>query len=103
MRVQQKGLAVFDDAVGVLEIGFAFADGLDLRSAQGNACLELIEQKAVMTSGAVDGGVAGTGWHLGSGLCRGLRFLWGSRGHLMAGLAGHWSVSLRFMRGYLGP
>ena len=89
MRVQQKGLAVFDDAVGVFEIGFAFADGLDLCPAESDACLEFIGKKVVVPGGAIDGGVAGAGRNRISGPRRGLGFLGGGRSHLMAGLAGH--------------
>ena len=79
MRVQQKGLAVFDDAVGVFEIGFAFADGLDLCSAEGDACFEFIGQKVVVPGGAVDGGVTGAGATGSLGRDAGLVF-WGAAG-----------------------
>ena len=54
MRVQQKGLAVLDQSVGVLEIGFALADGFDLGAAQGDAGLEFLQQEVVVAGGAID-------------------------------------------------
>ena len=35
--VEEEALAVLEEAVGVLEIGFAFADGFDLGAAEGDA------------------------------------------------------------------
>src|SRR5580658_4429605 len=73
MSVQQIRFAVFDDAVGVLQIGLSLADGLDLSTPEGNAGFELIQQEVVMTRGAIHGSVALTG---GDRL-PGLRFLRG--------------------------
>ncbi len=58
MHVQQKGFAVLDEAVGVLEIGLSFANRLDLGAAQGDAGLEFLQQKVVVAGGAVVGGIA---------------------------------------------
>jgi hypothetical protein len=37
MHVEQKRLAILDEAVGVLQVGLALADGLDLGPAQRHA------------------------------------------------------------------
>ena len=58
MGIQQEGLAIFDDSVGVLQVGLTFADGLDLGAAQGDAALEAVEQEVIVAGGAVDGGIA---------------------------------------------
>ena len=53
MKIEQKGFAVLDQAVGVFEVGFALADGFDLRPAQADAGLELLQQEVVMAGRAV--------------------------------------------------
>ena len=58
MRVQQKSLTVFEQTVGIFEIGLAFADRFDLGSMKGNAALELVQQKVVMACRPIDGGIA---------------------------------------------
>ena len=58
VRVQQETLAILEQAVGVFEVGFAFADGLDLGAAQGDPGLEFVEQGIVVAGGPVVGGVA---------------------------------------------
>ena len=58
MGIQQEGLAIFDEAVGVLEVGLTFADGFDFGAAQGDSALEAVEQEVVVAGGAVDGGIA---------------------------------------------
>jgi hypothetical protein len=73
MSVQQIGFAVFDDPVGILQIGLSLADGLDLCTPEGNAGFELVQQEVVMSRGAIYGSVALTG---GDRL-PGLRFLRG--------------------------
>ena len=56
--VQEEAFAVFEQAVGVLEVGLAFADGLDLGAAEGDAGLELVGEEVIVAGGAVEGGVA---------------------------------------------
>ena len=56
--LRRKALAVFEQAVGVFEVGLAFADGLDLGAAQGDAGLEAVGEEVVEAGGAVEGGVA---------------------------------------------
>src|SRR5271168_4710387 len=56
--VQEESLAVFEQPVGILEVGFAFADGFDFGAAEGDAGLEFVEQKVVVAGGAVNRGVA---------------------------------------------
>ncbi len=63
MHVEQKRLAVLDQPVGVLQVGFALADGLDLGAAQGHAGLEFFQEKVVVAGGAILGGVALAGSH----------------------------------------
>ena len=53
MQVEQKRLAVLDEAVGVFEVGLALADGFDLGPAQGHAGLELLQQKVVVAGDAI--------------------------------------------------
>ena len=95
MHVEQKRLAVLDEAVGVLEIGLALADGLDLGSAQGDAGLEFLQQKVIMAGDPVVRGVALAGSH---GVARPRRFrragAVGLNDHV-AGLARHRGKSLK--------
>ena len=56
--VEQEAFAVFEQAVGVLEVGLAFADAFDLGAAEGDAGLELVGEEVVVAGGAVEGGVA---------------------------------------------
>ncbi len=56
--VEEEALAVLEQAVGVLEVGFAFADGFDLGAAEGDAALEAVGEEVVVAGGAVEGGVA---------------------------------------------
>src|SRR5258708_33513235 len=53
MYVEQKRLAVLDQAIGVLQIGLALADGLDLGATEGHAGLKPVQQKVVMAGGSV--------------------------------------------------
>src|SRR6185437_839257 len=82
--VEQESLAVLDDAVCVLEIGLAFADGLDLGSAEHDAGLETVEEEVAMAGGPVHRGVALAG---SDGVAR-LAFLRGLNVG-MSGLPGH--------------
>ena len=74
MNVEQKRLAVLDEAVGVFEVGLALADRLDLSAAQGHAGLESLQQEVVVAGGAVMRGVAFAG---GDGIAR-TRSFWGA-------------------------
>ena len=56
--VEQEAFAVLQQAIGVLEVGIAFADRLDLCSAQRHSGLELVGEGVVVAGGAVEGGVA---------------------------------------------
>jgi hypothetical protein len=55
--VEQEGFAVFEQTVGVLEVGFAFADGFDLGAAQRNAGFDAVGEEVVEAGGAVESGV----------------------------------------------
>src|SRR6478672_4616536 len=57
MDIQQEGLSIADDSIGIPEIGLALADGFDLGAAQGNSSFELFQQKIVVTGGAIDGSI----------------------------------------------
>jgi len=46
--VEQKDFVVFDQAVGVLEVGQAGADGFDLGAGEGNSGLKFFQQEVVM-------------------------------------------------------
>ena len=59
--VEQEALAVLEQSVGVLEVGLAFADGLDLGAAQDDSGLVLVEQRVVVAGGAIVGSVAHAG------------------------------------------
>src|SRR5271166_2568545 len=63
MHVEKKGLAVLDEAVGVLEVGLALADGLDFGPAQSNAGFKLLQQKVVVAGGSIVRGVPFSGGH----------------------------------------
>src|SRR3984957_19313795 len=63
MRVQQVGFAVFDNAVRILEIGFALANGLHFCAPERNAGFEFIQQKVIVAGRAVHGSVSLTGCH----------------------------------------
>ena len=69
VAVEEPEFAVFDKAVGVLEIGGAGADGLHFGSGENDAGLEFFEQEVVMTSVPVYRGVFFSG---GGGLAAGI-------------------------------
>ena len=56
--IQEKGFAVLDEAVGVLEVRIALADGFDFSAAEGDAGLEALEEEVIVTGAAVLGGIA---------------------------------------------
>src|ERR1700761_4025117 len=84
MRIQQISFAVFDDAVRILEIVLALANGLHFRAPERDAGFEFVQKKVIMAGGAVDSSVSLT---RRDGL-PGLRFLrgWGS---VLSQLTGH--------------
>ena len=58
MYVEQKSLAVLDQAVGVFEVGLALADGFDFGSAQRDAGFDLFDEEVVVAGAAIVSGVA---------------------------------------------
>jgi hypothetical protein len=76
MRIQQKRFAVLDDSVSIFEIRLAFANRFDFGASEGDAGFEFVEQKVVMTRGAVYRSISLTG--------------------------GNWFPRLRFLRGWIG-
>src|SRR5450432_4247899 len=96
MGIQEERLSVLDEPVGVLEVGLAFADGLDLGAAEGDAGLEAVEEEVVMRGGPVEGGVALAGRERVAGLWLVGGRGGGASGRRMGGLAGHayWSKPL---------
>jgi len=93
MQVEQKGLAVFDEAVGILEVGVALADGLDLGSAEGDAGFELLHQEVVVACHSIVGRVSLAAGHGVAGAHRLLRAgVWVLHDDV-AGLAGHGRAS----------
>jgi hypothetical protein len=56
--IEEKEFAVLYEAIGVLEIGLAGADGLDLGSAKGDAGFIAVEEEKIMPCGAIDAGIA---------------------------------------------
>jgi hypothetical protein len=88
MRVEKEGFPILNEAVGVFQIGFALADGLDLGAAEGDSGLVFLEEEVVVPSGAIDGRIAGPG---GDGVARPL---FGRVGFdEMGRLTGHRSVT----------
>jgi hypothetical protein len=53
MQVEQKRLAVLDEAIGISKVGLALANGLDFGPAQGNAGFEFLQEKVVVAGVAV--------------------------------------------------
>jgi hypothetical protein len=95
MQIKQEGFAVLDEAVGVLQIGFSFPDGLDLGSAEGDAGLELLKEEVVVAGDPVMGGVALAGGHRIARLGLFLRSGGVAGYDSVAGLARHWGKSLK--------
>lgn len=58
VRVEQEGFAVFDQAVGVFELGLAFTNAFDLSAAQSDARFIPVKEEVVVGGRAVDGSVA---------------------------------------------
>ena len=69
VAVQEPELSVLDQAIGVLEIGLAGADGFDLGAGENDSDLEFIEQEIVVPRVPVNGGISLSG---GSGLPAGI-------------------------------
>src|SRR5579859_695454 len=92
MYVEQKSLAILDEPVGVFEVGLAFADRLDLGSAQDYARLDFIVQEVVVSGAAV---VRGVPLAAGDGVARLGRFggRLGGGNDSMTGLARHGETS----------
>ena len=67
MEIEEEGLTVLDKAVGVLEVGLALADGLDLGAAEGDSGLKAFEEEEIVAGAAVLGGIALAG---GDGIAR---------------------------------
>src|SRR6266568_951297 len=96
MNIEQKCLAVLDEAVGVSQIGIALADGLDLGPPQCHAGLELLQKEVVMAGSTVLRGISFPGGD------RVARLSWLLRPRPVrlydnvACLSGHRSASLNF-------
>ena len=61
VRVQQIRFAVFDDSIGILEIGLAFPNGLNFRASKRDPGFEFVQQKVVMACGTVDRSISLSG------------------------------------------
>jgi hypothetical protein len=83
--VEEEALAVLEETVGVLEIGFAFADGFDLGAAEGDAGLEAVREEVVKAGGAVEGGIAESRGYGVAILRFGGRLGWGRDGRIGEG------------------
>jgi hypothetical protein len=58
VSVEEEEFAVFQNAVGVFEVGFAFSDGFDFGAAEGDAGFVFVGEEVVEAGGAIEGGVA---------------------------------------------
>ena len=93
MNVKQKRLAVLDETVGISQVGLALANGLYLGAAEGNPCLEFLQQKIVMAGHSIVRGIPLAGGH---GITRPYRLFRAGNVRLnnhMAGFASHWEAS----------
>src|ERR1700678_4455231 len=61
MGIQQIGFAVFDDAVRILQIGLALANGLHFCASERDAGFEFVQEKVIAAGRAVHGSVPLTG------------------------------------------
>jgi hypothetical protein len=98
MNVKQKGFVIFDKPIGVFEVGFSLADGLDLGPPQGHARLEFLQQKIVMAGGSILRGIPFAG---SDRVPRPHRFLRSGAVRLydnVAGLASHTGTTSNFHR-----
>jgi hypothetical protein len=59
--VEQEALSVLEQAVGVLEVGLAFANRLNFGAAEGDAGFVFVEEGVVIAGGAIVGRVAHSG------------------------------------------
>src|SRR5271157_1420992 len=76
VRVDQPKLGVLYQTVGVLQVGASSADGFHLRASQSDPGFELLQQKVVVRSGAIDRSIALTaGGRVAPGLFLFLRMI----------------------------
>jgi hypothetical protein len=61
MGIQEEGLAIFNDSVGVLQVSLTLTDGLHFSTTQGDTAFKAVEEEVVVTGGAVDSGIALSG------------------------------------------
>jgi hypothetical protein len=59
--IEEPEFAVLEEAVGVLEVGVAGTDGLDLGASEDDARLKFFKQEVVMRSDPIDGSVSFAG------------------------------------------
>src|SRR5271169_2974367 len=57
MAIEEPKFAVLDEPVGVLEVGLAGADRLDLGSGENHSCLEFFEQEVVVAGVPIYGSI----------------------------------------------
>ena len=69
VAVEQPEFAIFQQSVGVFEVGLSGADRFDLGPGQGHSGLEFLQQEIVMGGHPVDRGIALAG---GSGVAAGV-------------------------------
>ena len=58
MRIEQKGLVVLNQSVGVFQVGFPLADRLYFGPAQRHACFKFLQKKIIVPRRAVHGRIA---------------------------------------------
>src|SRR5580658_10867403 len=95
MHINQESFAIPNESVGIAEVGFAFANGLDLGAAESHTGLEFFQQKVVVGGDAIVSGVTLSTGHRISGFGRFFRPGYLFRSNDVAGLAGHWETSLK--------
>ena len=89
VRVKEVDFSVFYQTVGVFQVGFAFADGFDLSTAEGNAGLKTVGQEIIVAGSAILRGVPLSRRH-GITRARGARL--NSSGNGLAYRTGHLDV-----------
>lgn len=98
MQIKKKRLTVFDQSVGVFEVGFSFADGFDLSAAERHTGLDLFEQEVVVAGCSILCSIAVTGSNGVPWPDRLLRAGFAGWSDDVTGLSCHWTNPLNLHR-----